>query len=173
MAARTCGDVRVRVLVQVAYRGFPGRLVDGHVVPAILGGVLDSADWTLITWTPLWSSLMGDPAQIRTDRRNLVLDTFLPEPTPGRPPVRSEGGQDACEAALVADLRVAHGTFPDDPRLRGLVHECTTRSTRFAQLGSLTRASAPVSRHFRGGPGQGVRRYSASFPRRRAALSRS
>ncbi|CAM5672183.1 hypothetical protein SCYAM73S_02846 [Streptomyces cyaneofuscatus] len=37
MATRARGVVRVRVLVQVAYRGFPGRLVDGHVVLAFLG----------------------------------------------------------------------------------------------------------------------------------------
>ncbi|GAA2933684.1 hypothetical protein GCM10010518_20660 [Kitasatospora cinereorecta] len=37
MATRARGVVRVRVLVQVAYRGLPGRLVDGHVVLAFLG----------------------------------------------------------------------------------------------------------------------------------------
>ncbi|RYJ19723.1 hypothetical protein CU044_7570 [Streptomyces sp. L-9-10] len=37
MATLARGVVRVRVLVQVAYRGFPGRLVDGHVVLAFLG----------------------------------------------------------------------------------------------------------------------------------------
>jgi hypothetical protein len=31
--------------------------------------------------------------------------------------VRSERGQDAIEAALVADLRTAEATFPDDPDL--------------------------------------------------------
>ncbi|WP_030184596.1 helix-turn-helix transcriptional regulator [Streptomyces sp. NRRL S-813] len=95
-----------------------------------------AADWTLITWTPLWSALVGDPTLIPPDRRNLVLDTFLPPSISGRWPVRSEGGQQAVEAALVADLRAAQGTFPDEPRLHTLIHECTTHSARFAQLWS-------------------------------------
>ena len=94
-----------------------------------------TADWTLITWTPLWAALFEDPTRIPANRRNLVLDTFLPDFTLGRRP-RSGRGQEAMEAALVADIRAAQGTFPDDPRLRGLIRECTTRSPRFAQLWS-------------------------------------
>lgn len=95
-----------------------------------------AADWTLITWTPLWSALVGDPTLISPDRRNLILDTFLPETIPGRWPVRSEGGQESVEAALVADLRAAQGTFPNEPRLHALIDECTTRSASFARLWS-------------------------------------
>lgn len=94
-----------------------------------------AADWTLITCTGLWAALFGEPAQSPAKQRNLVLETFLPEPASGRPP-QSERGREAMEAALVADLRTAQGAFPDDPRLRGLIQECTTRSPRFAQLWS-------------------------------------
>ncbi|MFF9483737.1 helix-turn-helix transcriptional regulator [Streptomyces sp. NPDC014676] len=120
----------------------PGRISD-HIPPsvqrllaALTGQALAvfAADWTLITCTPLWATLFGEPGHIPADRRNLVLDTFLPESgSPGRRP-RSERGREAMEAALVADLRTAQGTFPDDPRLRALIQECTARSPRFARL---------------------------------------
>ena len=67
-----------------------------------------AADWTLITCTGLWAALFGEPAQPPAKQRNLVLETFLPEPT-GRLP-QSERGQEAMEAALVADLRTAQET---------------------------------------------------------------
>ncbi|WP_242432635.1 hypothetical protein [Streptomyces sp. Root1310] len=67
--------------------------------------------------------------------RSLDPAAPVPSQTPDRLP-RSERGREALEAALVADLRTAQGTFPDDPRLRGLIQECTTRSPRFAQLWS-------------------------------------
>ena len=94
-----------------------------------------AADWTLITCTGLWASLFGECEQLPADRRNLVRDTFLPESASERR-IRSERGQEALEAALVADLRTARGTFPDDPRLRELIRDCTARSPRFAQLWS-------------------------------------
>ncbi|MFD7662111.1 helix-turn-helix domain-containing protein [Streptomyces sp. NPDC059788] len=129
-------------LYRLARLPLPGTgRVSTHIPPSVqrlLAALADqalavfAADWTLITWTPLWSSLLGDPVRIPADRRNLVLDTFLPEPVPGRWPVRPEGGRGAMEAGLVADLRAAQGTFPDDPRLHELIHECRTRSARFA-----------------------------------------
>ncbi|KIF77358.1 XRE family transcriptional regulator [Streptomyces sp. 150FB] len=94
------------------------------------------ADWTLLTWTPLWSALMGDPARIPKSRRNLVRDTFLTPPTPEHWPVRSERGPDAVEAALVADLRTTEATWPDDPDLHRLIRDCRTHSARFARLWS-------------------------------------
>ncbi|WP_405792291.1 helix-turn-helix transcriptional regulator [Streptomyces sp. NBC_01506] len=122
----------------------PGR-VSSHIPPGVqrlLAGLGDQplavfgADWALLTWTPLWSALLGDPARIPESRRNLVLDTFLPPAVPGHWPVRSERGRGAVEAALAADLRTARATHPDDPGLRRLVRECKTHSPRFAQLWS-------------------------------------
>ncbi|MFD7933614.1 helix-turn-helix transcriptional regulator [Streptomyces sp. NPDC059755] len=132
-------------LYRLAHLPLPGSgRISTHIPPSVqrllaaLAGqalAVFAADWTLITCTPLWSSLFGEPAPSPADRRNLVLETFLPEFTSGRLP-RSERGREALEAALVADLRTAQGTFPDDPRLRGLIQECTARSPRFAQLWS-------------------------------------
>ncbi|WP_066373797.1 helix-turn-helix transcriptional regulator [Herbidospora mongoliensis] len=92
------------------------------------------ADWSLLTWTPLWSALLGDPAQIPRHRRNLVRDTFLPPRTPEHSPVRPESGDGMLEEALVADLRTAEVAYPDDPGLRELIGECRARSPRFAEL---------------------------------------
>lgn len=116
--------------------------ISTHIPPSVqrlLAALTDqalgvfAADWTLITCTGLWAALFGEPAQPPADRRNLVRETFLPELVSGPPP-RSERGRESLEAALVADLRTTQGTFPDDPRLRGLIQECATRSPRFAQL---------------------------------------
>ncbi|MFF3485735.1 helix-turn-helix domain-containing protein [Streptomyces sp. NPDC002701] len=145
-------------LYRLAHLPLPGAgHVATHVPPSVqrlIAALTDqavavfAADWTLITWTPLWSSLVGDPALLPADRRNLVLDTFLSDSPVGRWAVRAERGQDAMEAALVADLRATRGVFPDDPRLHALIQECTTRSERFARLWSQD-AAAGVLGHDR------------------------
>ncbi|MGW6007808.1 helix-turn-helix domain-containing protein [Streptomyces sp. NPDC055210] len=132
-------------LYRLAHLPLPGSgRISTHIPPSVqrlLAALTDqalgvfAADWTLITCTGLWAALFGEPVQPPADQRNLVLETFLPTPVSGPLP-RSERGREALEAALVADLRTAQGTFPDDPRLRGLIQECTTRSPRFAELWS-------------------------------------
>ncbi|MGW4074190.1 helix-turn-helix transcriptional regulator [Streptomyces asiaticus] len=130
----------------------PGR-ISTHIPPSVqrlVSAFTDkalavfAADWTLITWTPLWSSLVGDPTHAPADQRNLVRDTFLPGRTLGSWPILPEGGQDAMESSLVADLRATQGAYPDDPRLRGLVRECATGSTRFAHLWSQSTAAGAL-----------------------------
>lgn len=132
-------------LYRLAHLPLPGAgRISTHIPPSVqrLLAALDgqalavfAADWTLITRTPLWGSLFGEPVHSPANRRNLVRDTFLPEFASEHQP-RSERGREALESALVADLRTAQGTFPDDPRLRGLIQECTIRSSRFAHLWS-------------------------------------
>ncbi|GIG29796.1 helix-turn-helix transcriptional regulator [Cellulomonas marina] len=100
-----------------------------------------SASWDLVTWTPLWAALLGDPGALPEGERNLVRTWFLGT---GPLAVRSsvgEPGSDpdvehiaAFEAALVADLRVAAGRYPDDRALRALVAELHAGSPRFARL---------------------------------------
>lgn len=132
-------------LYRLAHLPLPGSgRISTHIPPSVqrlLAALTDqalgvfAADWTLITCTGLWAALFGEPSQPPADQRNLVRETFLPELVSDRQP-RSERGREALEAALVADLRTAQGTFPDDPRLRRLIQECTTHSPRFAQLWS-------------------------------------
>jgi transcriptional regulator with XRE-family HTH domain len=96
-----------------------------------------AADWTLVSWTPLWAALLGDPLLVPAAERNLVRQTFL------RPAEASASafvevvpaaGVEHLRAALVADLRAAAGLRPDDPRLLDLVVSCRTRSPEFARL---------------------------------------
>ncbi|MFC4008708.1 helix-turn-helix transcriptional regulator [Nonomuraea purpurea] len=119
----------------------PGR-VSSHLTPGVqrlitrLGDLplaVFTADWTLLTWTPLWATLIGDPLEAPAAERNFVRATFL-APADRQWQVRSERGEDAVEAALVADLRAAQATYPDDPGLRRLIAECRAASPRFAGL---------------------------------------
>ncbi|WP_240674854.1 helix-turn-helix transcriptional regulator [Cellulomonas endophytica] len=100
-----------------------------------------SASWDLITWTPLWSALLGDPGLLPGTERNLVRTRFLGTGHAAVPSSVGEQGSGAdrehiaaFEAALVADLRVAAGRYPDDRGLRALVAELHRDSRRFARL---------------------------------------
>ncbi|XVV09603.1 helix-turn-helix transcriptional regulator [Actinoplanes sp. CA-131856] len=135
-------------LARLAVPG-PGR-ISAHIPPSVqrlLAGLSDqalgvfAADWTLITWTPLWASLVGDPGRLAPDKRNLVFDTFLPGVALSGWPVEAEHGPEAFEAALVADLRVTHSKYTDEPRLRRLIAECSRGSERFASLWALLPAA--------------------------------
>lgn len=95
-----------------------------------------TADWTLVTWTPLWESLIGDPLALPPEERNLVHQMFLRTADPAEPssaPV-SHRGDDAVQAAIVADLRTAATSYPDDRRLHDLIQRAISTSPRFADL---------------------------------------
>lgn len=120
----------------------PGR-ISRHIAPSIqrlvarLGDLpiaVFCADWSLITWTPLWATLIGDPGTVPAGQRNLVRLTFLGRPEDPVVPVRSERGDQAVEAALVADLRGAQARYPQDQELHRLISDCRSASPRFAEL---------------------------------------
>jgi transcriptional regulator with XRE-family HTH domain len=98
-----------------------------------------AADWTLIGWNGLWTVAIGDPGTYGWAERNLVAGMFRsidgrrPESIAGWP-VRSCAGDEAEEAALVADLRVTAAAYPGDPRIAALVERTIDTSPRFAQL---------------------------------------
>jgi len=98
---------------------------------------LFAADSTLVLWTPLWASLIGDPLALDRDERNLVHAVFLADGDdrhPLWPVVRSERGEREFETALVSDLRIAAAVYSHDERLRTLIERATARSRRFADL---------------------------------------
>ena len=130
--------------------------VDRHLAPGLqrllsrLGDIalgVYSADWTLISWTPLFAALLGDPAALPLERRNLLRSRFLPE-SPAQPEdahawslggvrIRHEpGGLKDFDAALTGDLRRTMAQHPGDSTIRALVDELSTGSPRFAQLWS-------------------------------------
>ncbi|MFB6809630.1 helix-turn-helix domain-containing protein [Streptomyces sp. NPDC056387] len=92
-----------------------------------------SADWTLLSWTPAWAALIGDPSARTHTERNLVRAVFAAGPTGlAAWPVIQDG--DALNTALVADLRSALLNYPHDRALSDLVTELRSTGTEFARL---------------------------------------
>lgn len=92
-----------------------------------------SADWTLLSWTPAWSVLMGDPSARTRIERNLARSVFATGPSRlAAWPVLQEG--DALHPALVADLRTALVEYPRDRGLIDLVAELRSTSAEFTRL---------------------------------------
>ncbi|MFF7642732.1 helix-turn-helix domain-containing protein [Streptomyces canus] len=92
-----------------------------------------SADWTLLSWTPSWAALLGDPGARTPVERNLVRAVFATGPSGlAAWPVLQDG--DALSTALVADLRTALVTCPRDRGLIDLIEELRSTSAKFARL---------------------------------------
>ncbi|MEU2915177.1 MmyB family transcriptional regulator [Streptomyces massasporeus] len=92
-----------------------------------------SADWTLLSWTPAWAALLGDPSTRTPAERNLVRAVFATGPAGlAAWPVLQDG--DALDPALVAELRTALVGHPRDRGLIDLVEELRSTSAEFARL---------------------------------------
>ncbi|MET0426330.1 MAG: helix-turn-helix transcriptional regulator [Actinoplanes sp.] len=92
-----------------------------------------AADWTLLSWTPAWSALLGDPSAKTRQERNLVRAVFATGPNGlSSWPVRHDA--DVLNRALIADLRTALAGHPGDRALTGLITELRTVSAEFARL---------------------------------------
>ncbi|MFE3854179.1 helix-turn-helix domain-containing protein [Streptomyces griseorubiginosus] len=92
-----------------------------------------SADWTLLSWTPAWAVLLGDPSTRTHTERNLVRAVFTTGPSGlAAWPVLQEG--EGLGTALVSDLRAALLSYPRDRGLNGLVEELRSTSAEFARL---------------------------------------
>jgi transcriptional regulator with XRE-family HTH domain len=92
-----------------------------------------SADWTLLSWTPSWAALLGDPSALTPKERNLIRAVF----TIGARglaawPVRHDG--DVLKRAMVSDLRAAITDHPHDRGLIELLAELRAVSAEFARL---------------------------------------
>ncbi len=102
-----------------------------------------TADWTLVWWNSMWNALYGDPSALPPTHRNLARILFgtaiaLTEASP----VRSERGQDAFAASIVADLKDAASRYPADPHLARLIQDLRTTSAAFAHLWTTKTTSA-------------------------------
>ncbi|MFG2576724.1 helix-turn-helix transcriptional regulator [Streptomyces sp. NPDC048481] len=110
-----------------------------------------SADWTLLSWTPAWAVLLGDPGARPHAERNLVRAVFASGPRgpaqpsePSEPSGRSQPQGlsawpvlqdcDTLSPALVADLRTALLDHPRDRALTDLIAELRSTSEQFARL---------------------------------------
>ncbi|PRY67457.1 helix-turn-helix protein [Glaciihabitans tibetensis] len=104
-----------------------------------------SAAWDLITWSPLWGALIGEPSADESVRPNLLRVHFrAPGPAQTDPMILSRSGATArFEASLVADLRRVHGRYPGDRGVTALIKDLLATSPRFQELW----ASGDVSEH--------------------------
>ena len=93
-----------------------------------------SADWTLLSWTPAWATLIGGPTGRTPEQLNLLRAVFTGGPSGlASWPVRHDL-DGALQGALVSDLRGALVDHPRDPGLAALVTELRTTSAHFAEL---------------------------------------
>ena len=119
-------DGTVSAHVPAGIQRLAGRLGD---VPI---GVF-TADWTLVWWNATWAALLGDPAVLPPAERNLARALFGSGLAhAAMTTVRSERGQDAFEASIVADLKDAVSRYPRDVQLDRLVGELRGVSDAFA-----------------------------------------
>ncbi|MGI5353064.1 helix-turn-helix transcriptional regulator [Streptomyces sp. CA-250714] len=92
-----------------------------------------TADWTLVWWNTMWSALHGDPSAFPAAERNLARALFgTGAAHAALRPVRSERGEEAFAASIVADLRDAVSRYPSDAQLDRLVRELRETSGAFA-----------------------------------------
>jgi len=90
-----------------------------------------SADWRLLTWTPPWAALIGDPTEKTMPGRSLIRTVFGHGELSDWPVRHADEG---LPAALVADLRTALVDYPADRRLAAFVEEMRGSSPWFARL---------------------------------------
>ncbi|WP_421106516.1 hypothetical protein [Streptomyces sp. NEAU-S77] len=101
-----------------------------------------AADWTLVWWNATWRALLGDPTVLPPSERNLARALFGNGVAHAAMlPVRSERGQDAFEASIVADLKDAVSRYPRDVQLDRLVGELRGVSDAFAHHWSVQTAA--------------------------------
>lgn len=137
----------------------PGE-VPSHIPPGVqrllsrLGEVplaVFTASWDLLSWSPLWTALLGDPGSSSSSgssgkRRPNVLRSHFGGEEFSSSEVRyldSPGALASFEASLVSDLRRVFGRYPDDLGVQTLVADLTNASERFGELWN----SGAVSEH--------------------------
>lgn len=121
-------------------------LISDHVPPSVhrlvsrlheLPLAVFTAHWQLVVWNRTWVALHGDPTGASDNQRNLARAVFLDGyDAAAFRPARSVGGRTELDSALVADLRLAATTYPQDPGLARLVSDLRAGSGRFERLWS-------------------------------------
>jgi transcriptional regulator with XRE-family HTH domain len=119
--------------------------VPSHIPPSVqrllarLGEIplaVFTASWDLLSTSPLWVALLGEPLRQGSGRPNLLRAHFTGTSmgdADNRIVTRSVG-EDAFGASLVADLRRVRGRYPKDAGVAALIAELTAASDRFREL---------------------------------------
>ena len=93
-------------------------------IPAfVLGRRMD-----VLAWNPLAAALMGDPARLPPEHRNMARMMFL---DPACRDLYTDWEKHARET--VGYLRFCAGRYPDDPGIAALVGELSVKSEEFAR----------------------------------------
>ncbi|GAA3889129.1 helix-turn-helix transcriptional regulator [Leifsonia kafniensis] len=119
--------------------------VPAHIPPGVqrlvarLGEIplaVFTASWDLLTWSPLWAALLGEPIRSGTGRPNLLRAHFTGTPLGDSDGAIVSRSSDigVFQASLVADLRRVHGRYPRDRGVLALVTELQASSERFREL---------------------------------------
>ncbi|MCU1527760.1 MAG: family transcriptional regulator [Frondihabitans sp.] len=95
-----------------------------------------SASWDLLTWSPLWAALLGEPEHGASERPNLLRAHFVTGSLAGRQNniVDRSGSGDSFGMSLVADLRRVRGRYPADKAVAALVDDLLESSAEFTAL---------------------------------------
>jgi transcriptional regulator with XRE-family HTH domain len=123
-------------------------LVPRHITPGVqrlidrladLPLAVSTAAWDIVSWTPMWAALTGDPSRYTGLDRNLVWRVF----TAGHGTMDFDDTHaEEFAADLVADLRAAVGRYPTDPALAHLVARLREASPDFAERWATARIAA-------------------------------
>jgi transcriptional regulator with XRE-family HTH domain len=119
--------------------------VPAHIPPGVqrliarLGEVplaVFTASWDLLTWSPLWAAVLGEPRQAGATRPNLLRAHFGGTGLGNGEScvVHRSGSLEGFEASLTADLRRVHGRYPDDRGVDTLIRDLLLSSARFRDL---------------------------------------
>ena len=119
--------------------------VPAHIPPGVqrlvarLGEIpvaVFTASWDLLSWSPLWVALIGEPERPATGRPNLLRAHFGGRMLgKGGGEILSRSGEvESFRASLVADLRRVVGRYPDDRGVRDLIAELLESSDAFRSL---------------------------------------
>ena len=126
-------------------------VIDAHLTPGVQRllarleefpvGVHDPA-WTTVAWNPLWEALVGEMHGSTARNRNIAWRHFAG--SSGRV-VADSATWGSLEVAMVADLRVAAGQYPNDEGLASLIADLRTISERFDGLWMSNEVSTHVA----------------------------
>jgi len=108
--------------------------------------VVHDAAWNLIQANAPYDALMGDTSLLQGKDRNAVWRNLVGSGSRAR---HTEQQNEEQNARLIADLRMTAARYPDDRRLRRLIDDLRTDSSRFEQLWSTATdaVTAEQSRH--------------------------
>lgn len=134
----------------------PGRDVVSTRITASVQRLLDrlsytpvavfDATWTLVIANAAYDALMGPTTTWQGIERNSVWRNIV---GPGTRVVHTPAEHADFQSQIVADLRLTATRYPGDHRLKQLIGELSTQSTRFVELweaGDLTAQHSPGRR---------------------------